>query len=529
MIRIAKAATSVAAGFAAGGVAEVDIGENEIPRVRTEELIAFFHDMRYAQNRQRKIENFRRFDHGIRWLDGQTVLPVQPGVPCRVETTSVDQQQCFVPAERSPFLFVAPLLRWLMYTTRLHIVCTGAALLLAGAATCAQDHAQGEQAVTVPAYYRNPVQKEVTDYEYFTGRTEAATTVEIRPRVTGYLMEINFKPGAEVKKGERLLKIDPGPYKAELDRAEAQMELAQARLKLAMSNTARSQSLAKTGAVSREEIDRDAAAQREAETAVKTAEVNLKAAKLNLEYTDIFAPIDGVIGRNLVTVGNLVTQDQTLLATITSQEPMFVYFEMDERTLLRLQKIRQEGKPGTVQRSDHLPVEFSLADEEGKFPHKGEVDFINNRVDPATGTVQVRGVFKNPPVGAGQQRLLVPGLLVRVRLAFGSPHPALLVPHEALGTAQAQKFLYVINAKNRVEICPVEMGALQAGDLSIVKPRKVVREESGLRLATTEEIQAGKGEDSLTASDKVIVRGLQRFRPGMLVDPKPEGIEKDGK
>jgi len=366
-----------------------------------------------------------------------------------------------------------------------------------------------------------PIQRQVTDYDYFDGRTDAVDYVEMRARVTGYLDKINFQPGKEVKKGELLFQIDPRPYKAQLDQTESQVLLNQANLKLALANLARARQIAQTpGAVSQEELDKAAAEAASAEAAVKSAKANVESAALNFKFTEVISPITGIAGRNLLTVGNLVIQDSTLLTTIVSVDPMYAYFDVDERTMLRVQKLIREGKVISLEKAEKdkskIPMQFGLADEGDDYPHEGVLDFVNNQIDISTGTIQVRAILANPLLGDSDSRLLTPGLFLRVRIPIGKPHQALLVPQAALGTDQGVKFLYVVNDKKVVEYRPVNLGAQQADSLQVVEPVKIVRTKEGVRQAQAAE----QGEDSLRPSDRIIVGGLQRVRSGMTVDPK---------
>src|SRR5262245_58489969 len=311
-----------------------------------------------------------------------------------------------------------------------------------------------------------PVEKTITDYEYFTGRTDAVDTVDVRARVTGYLIAVDFKAGQEVKgpkpddprsRGQRLFKIDPRPYQAALDNAKGQLALNQARLELAKADYERSVYIRRQdpNALSQQDLDKYKAAQAEADAAVKAAKASVEAAQLNLDFTDINAPVDGIVGRNLLTVGNLVTQDQTLLTTVVSEDPMYVYFDVDERTLLRVRDLIREGKikvpdaripvPSKDPNVEPFPVDIGLANDRDEYPHQGVIDFVNNQLNASTGTLQVRGVFANPkPERKGAPRLLTPGMFVRVRIPVGKEHNALLIPEAAIGTDQDEKYIMVV-------------------------------------------------------------------------------------
>ena len=289
----------------------------------------------------------------------------------------------------------------------------------------------------------------MTDYVDFTGRTNAVESVDIRARVSGYLVEMPFKEGAEVKKGDLLFEVDPRPYQAQFDQAEGQVNLYKAQLALAKANYARDLDVAKTpGAVSGQQLDQDKAAVDEADAAVKAFQASMEVYKLNLSFTKVTSPIDGQVSRYFLTLGNLVVQDQTLLTTVVSLDPMYVYFDMDEGTLLRARRAINEG---TIQRYEEgkIPVYMGLQGEAG-FPHQGFVNFVNNQVNPNTGSISVRGEFANPKPANGI-RLLSPGMFVRVRLPIGQPHPALLVIDRAIGSDQGLKYVYVVDSKNKVQ------------------------------------------------------------------------------
>jgi multidrug efflux system membrane fusion protein len=337
-----------------------------------------------------------------------------------------------------------------------------------------------------------PVQREVTDFVDFTGRTEAVEAVDIRPRVTGYLVQTRFKEGSEVKKGDLLFEIDPQPYQAQLAQAKSQVALNEASLKLAQTTYARDLPLAAKGAVTQQELDQDKAAVDEADARLKATQASLKVYELNLEFTKVLAPINGQISRFYLTKGNLVNQDQTLLTTVVSLDPMHVYFDMDEPTLLQLRRARNAGliKPSP---DGQFPVFMGLQGEEGT-PHHGTVNFVNNQVNPATGSITLRGVFPNPKPEGGT-RLLSPGMFVRVRLPIGQPHQALLVIDRAIGSEQGQKFVYIVDADSKVQYRRLTTGSLQP---------------DGLRVIT----------QGLNPDDSVLVGGIQQVRPQMQIQPE---------
>jgi multidrug efflux system membrane fusion protein len=333
-----------------------------------------------------------------------------------------------------------------------------------------------------------PVQREVTDYVDFTGRTDAVEAVDIRPRVTGYLIKMAFKEGSEVKKGDLLFEIDPRPYQAQLDQAQGQVALNEASLKLARTTYERDRAIASSvaGGVSRQQLDQDLAAVDEAAARLKAAQASTEVYKLNLEFTKVISPIDGRVSRYYLTLGNLVNLDQTLLTTVVSLDPIYVYFDMDEPTLLRLRRARNAGliKPDP---KGEYSVLMAVPGEDG-FPHQGTVNFVNNQVNPATGSITVRGVFPNPKPPGDGTRLLSPGMFVRVRLPIGQPHRALLVIDRAIGSDQGLKFVYVVDAEHKIQTRRVTTGPLQ---------------EDGLRVIT----------QGLNPDDWVLVGGLLQVRP----------------
>lgn len=334
----------------------------------------------------------------------------------------------------------------------------------------------------------HPVVREVIEWDEYTGRIEATESVEVRARVNGYLQSVHFKDGQIVKKGDLLFVIDPRPYQAEVDRVQAELQLAQARLELAKSNYARAQKLLQFRAISQEEADTRAATERQNQESVEAARAAVKAAKLNVEFTRVTAPLTGRISRRLVTEGNLInggTAQATLLTTIVSMDPIYVYFEADERSYLKYVRLSQNGK-GPSSREARNPVYLALADEKG-FPRRGYIDFVNNRLDSKTGTMTGRAVFSNPDL------TLTPGLFARVRLQGSNRYEAVLVPDEAIGSDQAQKFVFLLNGDDTVEYRVVQLGP-------VIHGFRVIRE-------------------GLKPDERIIVNGIQRARPGSKVSP----------
>ncbi|WP_406698685.1 efflux RND transporter periplasmic adaptor subunit [Singulisphaera sp. Ch08] len=340
-----------------------------------------------------------------------------------------------------------------------------------------------------------PVEREVTEYADFTGQTDAVQAVDIRPRVTGYLVEMPFKEGADVKTGDTLFVIDPRPYKAQLDQASGQVNLYRAQLKLAKVVYARDLAINARvpNSISQEHLDQDLASVEEADARVKAFEKNMEAYKLNHDFTKVTSPIDGHVSRYYLTLGNLVNQDQTLLTTVVSQDPIYAYFDVDEPTLLRLRRAINQGKLNPPQPGVDLPVLMGLQGEDG-FPHQGVLNFVNNQVNPTTGSISVRGVVPNPLPPKGI-RLLSPGMFVRIRLPIGKPHPAILVIDRAIASDQGLKYVYIIDSKNNIQYRRVTTGPLQADGLRVIA-------------------------DGLKRSDWVVVGGLQQVSPRMRIQPE---------
>lgn len=381
-----------------------------------------------------------------------------------------------------------------------------------------REKAPAPVAVAPVVRVESPISREVADYVYFTGRLEAVESVDINARATGYLVNIDFVSGKSVNKGDRLFKIDPRPYQAQLDQANGQVAVAEAQLQLAKADNARAKAVAQTpGAISQQDVDKYEASEEAAAAQVTAAKAAAEVAALNLSFTDVISPIDGVVSRNLLTVGNLVTQDQTLLTTVVSQDPIYAYFDIDEVTLLRAQQLVKEGKIEANPQGVRLPVQLGLANEGHDYPHQGEVDFINNQIDPTTGTLELRGVFANPLLTEKGPRQFKPGEFVRIRVPLGPPYAGLIVPQAAIGSDQGNKYLLTVNKQNIVEYSPVTLGPEQPGGRQVVIPATIQRTAEGVRFPAAGE----PGEPSLTIDSVVISEGLQRVRPGSKVDPKP--------
>lgn len=333
-----------------------------------------------------------------------------------------------------------------------------------------------------------PEQREVLEYEDLPGRVEAMEVVEVKARVTGYLNKVEFKEGAEVNQGDLLYTIDPREFQADADSAAAALQQAQAKLAQAQSDYERARQLSKQTAISQQELESRATAMREADAGVRLAQASLTRAKLNVEYSEIRAPIAGKIGSTNITAGNLV-EDGDALTTIVSQSPVYIYCEVPERLLLRWDKAVHDAiKDGLTARAR---VTAGLMNEEG-FPREGRVDFSDNEMNEGTGTLRMRAVFPN------DDRRLRVGLYARVRVSTDRPQKALLVPDRAIGIDQGQRYLYVLGADNKVEYRRVGIGQVYDG-------MRAIRE-------------------GLEPGERVVVEGTLALRPGIVVDPEEVAI-----
>lgn len=332
------------------------------------------------------------------------------------------------------------------------------------------------------------IERDVADFFETTGRTAAVESVEVRARVSGYLVKINFTDGEEVEPGKVLFEIDPRPYEAQRLQAEGELARWEASRRKAEADLARQQRLLPTGAASQKELENAIAAKGTADAEIMSARGRHDQAKLNLEFAKVTAPVKGRVSKANVTVGNLVEMS-TLLTTLVSVEPMWMYFDIDERTVLQYRERYRAAHPEQPipnARTLAIPVEIGLAHQDGH-PTRGTMDFVDNQVNPATGTMLARAVFDN------KDRSLTPGLFVRVRLPIGDPTRSLLVTERAVGTDQGTKYVLAVNDQNVVEYRAVKLGPLSDG-------LRVIRE-------------------GLKPGDRVITAGIQRARPGITVKP----------
>jgi multidrug efflux system membrane fusion protein len=342
----------------------------------------------------------------------------------------------------------------------------------------------------LPVNVITAVEKEVTEWDEFTGRIEAVESVDVRPRVSGYITEIHFKAGAMVSKGDLLFVIDPRPYQADLDRATANLEQAQAQVKLAEIDFKRTQALRQKNVISPEEFDQKAASLQQAEASGRSAKAARDSAALSLDFTRITSPLTGRVSNERVTVGNLVTAGgtDTVLTTVVSVDPFYVYIDADENSLLKYLKLREEGKRVSAV-DGKIPAFIELANETG-FPHEGYIDFVDNRLDPNTGTQRARGVFKT------WNERLAPGFFVRMRIPGAGKYQAVLIDDKVISSQQGVRYVFVVKADNTIEHRNIETGAIFEG-------KRIVK----------------KG---LKDGEKVVSTRLQIVQPGMPVSPVPE-------
>jgi len=361
------------------------------------------------------------------------------------------------------------------------------AVVLAGGCGRAGNSAQAPP--PPPVSVAEVLQKKVKDWDEFTGRFQAVETVEIRPRVSGYIDKVAFKEGGLVKSGDLLFVIDPRPYQADYDRAAADLKRYKTALDLARIESVRVERLRESGAVSQEELDERTSTVAQAEANVAGAQAAVEAAQLNLTFTRVSSPISGRVSRAEVTRGNLVTggiNGGTLLSSVVSIDPIYLYFDGDELAYLRYTQMAQRGERASS-RDVRNPVQVGLANEEG-FPHPGYVDFVDNQLNPQTGTIRARAVLENKD---GQ---FTPGLFARVQLLGSGEYTAILIEDRAVNTDQNQKYLLVLGPDNKVEYRKVTLGRIIGG-------LRVVRE-------------------GLKPGDVVVVNGAQRVHPGMTVTPE---------
>ncbi|HVK95482.1 MAG TPA: efflux RND transporter periplasmic adaptor subunit [Noviherbaspirillum sp.] len=369
------------------------------------------------------------------------------------------------------------------------ILSVAAALVLSACGQPAAQEAGQQPAGGPPISAATVLEKPVVETQEFSGRLEAVDRVDIRPRVSGFIASVNFKPGAEVKKGDVLFVIDPRPYEAEANRAEAAALAARARADLAKVELARAEKLIAEKAIAQREADEKISSVKELEATARAAQAAYDAAKLNLGFTKVHSPISGRVSKAEITVGNLV-DDKVVLTSVVSNNPIYASFDGDEQSFLRVGALARNGKSVTVR--------IGLANESG-FPHEGTLEFVDNRVDPSTGSVRMRAVLKNG------DNALAPGLFARVQLATGNGDGgisnAMLITDRAVGTDQNRKFVYVVNGDGKAEYRAVKLGP-------VIDGLRVVR-------------------DGVKPGEKIVVNGLQRVRPGAPVTAQLVPMDAD--
>ncbi len=360
-------------------------------------------------------------------------------------------------------------------------------------AACAQPAAQVAPPPAPPVTAAKALARDVTEWNEFTGRLEAVHLVDVRPRVSGLIASVQFTEGALVQQGDVLFEIDPRPFQTEVDRLRADLARAKAAFARATAESARARRLSADNAISTEEHDRRFSSAAEAEAQVAAVEAALRAAELNLEFTTVIAPIAGRVGRAIVTEGNLVSSgpgEATLLTTLVSLDPIYASFEVDEQSFLAFQRAAAGARRGTAAAS-FADIRMALANE-SEFPRQGRLQFLDNQLDTATGTIRVRALFSN------HDGALMPGLFVRLRMSGGKPYQAVLIKDQAVGTDLDKRFVYVVGHDQSIAYRPVTLGPIV----------------DGLRVVRT----------GLQPDEVVLVNGLQRVRPGVKVNAALESM-----
>ena len=377
-----------------------------------------------------------------------------------------------------------------------HGLALGILFAAALAAGCARSGGTASSQPPPQVSVATVIQKRVKEWDEFTGRFQAVETVEIRPRVSGYIDKVAFTEGGIVKAGDLLFVIDPRPYQADYDRTAADLKRYKTALELARIESARVQRLRESGAVSQEELDERTSTVAQAEANVAGAQAAAESAQLNLGFTRVTSPIAGRVSRAEITRGNLVTGGNnggTLLSTVVSMDPIYLYFDGDEQAYLRYAKMAQDGERQSS-RDAANPVRVGLANEEG-FPHEGRMNFVDNQLNPQTGTIRARAVLEN------KEGRFTPGLFARVQLLGSNEYDAILIDDRAVNTDQSQKYVLILGPDNKVEYRKVTLGR-------IVDGLRIVRE-------------------GLKPGDTIVVNGAQRVHPGVTVAPERVAMGSD--
>jgi multidrug efflux system membrane fusion protein len=372
--------------------------------------------------------------------------------------------------------------RWL-----LTVVGLTASALAAGCDSGASPQQQKGPTALPTVTASMPVRREIVEWDEYTGRFDSVETVEIRARVSGYLNEVHFKDGQTIKQGDLLFVIDPRPFERTLEQAQAELLQATTRVENANLDVTRGRPLLERRVISEKTFDDRENLVRDAQAAVKVAEAKVKTAELDLSFTRIISPLSGRISRNMASVGNWIsaggTANVTLLTTIVSQDPIHIYFDVSENNYIKYKRLAERGE-GAGAADMGATVEIALPDERG-YPNKGTLDFLDNRLDQGTGTLRARAVVNN------KSGLFSPGLFARVRVTGSAKYTALLLPEEAIGTDQTNKYVYVVGDDGMVSRRNVQLGPTIEG-------LRVVRE-------------------GVAANEWLITKGMQRARPGQSV------------
>ncbi|WP_031426439.1 efflux RND transporter periplasmic adaptor subunit [Flavimarina sp. Hel_I_48] len=359
------------------------------------------------------------------------------------------------------------------------------------------ENGQQAAAQAMPVEVAFPVYEKITEWDEYTGRFEASDRVEVRARVSGFLEAVNFEDGQMVKKGEVLFTLDDRPFRIALDQSNANYGQAIASLKTAQDNYDRVETLRESGAMSTEEYDRRKQALEFAKSSIQSSQASVDAAKLNLEFTRVKAPISGLVSRDKVNEGNLIdggSSTSTLLTTIVATSPIDFYFTGSESDYLRYVRLARNGERGAL-RSEGIPVYIKLQDED-EFLHEAKMDFVDNEIDNSTGTIESRAVLEN------KDHLLEPGMFGKARLLGSAEHTALMIPEDIIGTNQSIRFVYVLGDDNVVTSKNISLGPLHSNGLRIVR-------------------------DGISKDDKLIVNNIQKIRPGMPVSPIETSLSKN--
>jgi len=370
-----------------------------------------------------------------------------------------------------------------------HIITSTLALsLVAIVSGCSEQEASAPAPQpALPVTVATPLEQTITEYAEFTGRLEAVEMVDVKPRVSGYIQSIHFEEGQKVKKGDLLFVIDQRPFQAQVNRRKAQVSQADAALSLAKANLKRSKKLITSQAISQEEADIRNSEALQAEADLAAANAELEAVALDLSFTKVTAPIDGIADRHFVTEGNLVTGDQTSLTTLVPHHPIYAYYEVDERSFLRGVRQHFEGEQPGRGSDVQIPAYLGLDDEEG-YPHKGVIDFASNQLDPNTATMTIRARFQN------ENEFLTPGLFARIRVPASKEKESILIPDTAIGSDQTIKYVWVVAADNTPERRHLELGPKHDG-------YRIVR-------------------SGLSTEDRIVIKGIQFIRPGITLAPQ---------